>query len=484
VEQANLEATERLRLALEAAHMGIFDWDLPANHITWSRRHEELWGFAPGEFAGTYEAFASRVHPGDQPAIDAAVAACIRNRAPFFKEFRVTVPDGPTRWISGRGEFTFDPAGQPLRMRGVVVDVTERREAEAALRASEQRFETLVNATTEAIQIIDASGRFQYVNPAACALWGYSRDEFLRLTVADVIVPDRHDQIRQTIDSVVQGETFLREWRLRRKDGSVFVGETNASVLPDGRIISVMRDITERKHTEERLREYTDALRALTERVHAIREEEGTRIARELHDELGQSLTGLRIDVSWIDKRLRSFGDGDAVSDMRAKTSAMARQIDETVQTVRRISSELRPTVLDDLGLGAAIEWQVQEFQKRTGIQCAVSLLAETVSIGPDRATVVYRILLESLTNVARHARAKTISVSLAREVDDLVLRVADDGVGFGGLAVRHSLGILGMKERAQALGGSVTVGEADTRGTAVTARIPLTDGRPRGDAP
>lgn len=478
-ERANVEASERLRLALDAARMGIFDWDVPANRITWSRRHEELWGFAPGEFAGTYEAFASRVHPEDLPAIDVAVAASIANRAPFFKEFRVNVPGEPIRWIAGRGEFTFDPAGRPLRMRGVVVDVTERREAEAALRASEQRFATLVNATTDAIVIIDANGRYEYVNPAACALWGYSRDEFLRLTVADVVVPDLHDQIGAALGAIGRGAAFPREWRLRRKDGSLFVGEANASVLPDGRIIGVTRDITERKHTEERLREYMDALRALTERVHAIREEEGTRIARELHDELGQSLTGLRIDLSWIDRRLRSVSDGEAAAAIRAKISAMARQIDETVRTVRRISSELRPTVLDDLGLVAAIEWQVQEFQQRTGVRCVFSSIAEDVSIASDRATAVYRILLESLTNVARHAQAKEIAVSLAREGDDLVLRVVDDGVGFqGAAAAQDSLGILGMKERAQALGGTVIVGEAGTRGTAVTARIPLADQR------
>lgn len=478
-EEAGREAAERLQLAIEAARMGTFDWDVPANHITWSRRHEELWGFAPGEFAGTYEAYTSRVHPDDRPEVTTAVTRCLTNRIPFFKEFRVVSPDGTVRWIAGRGQFTFDAAGQPARMRGVVVDVTERRQAEEALRASEERFRTFVDAATDGIAILRSDGGHDYVNPAACAMFGYSRDEFLQLHATDLVASEQHELIGPRPAAVGPGQPDLREWRFRRKDGSTFIGEVNASPLADGRQIAVTRDITERKQTEQRLRDYAAALRALTDRVHVIREEEGKRIARELHDELGQSLTGLRIDLAWIDKRLRRLADEAPVSEVRQKTAAMAQQIDATVQTVRRISSELRPSVLDDLGLAAAIEWQVQEFQKRTGIRCATTLVVEDVPIAPARATAVYRILLESLTNIARHARAKHVAISLTREAEGLVLCVVDDGVGLKGRAVGNSPGILGMNERAQAVGGSVTLGAAAKRGTVVTVRVPLDDQTP-----
>lgn len=470
------EAGDRLRLALDAARMGMFDWEVPANRITWSRRHEELWGFAPGEFAGTYEAFASRVHPDDLPRINAAVARCMAERTPFFGEFRVMLPDSAVRWVAGRGEFSFGPAGQPLRMRGVVVDVTERRLAEEALRASELRFRTLVDQASDGIVVTDGKGGYDDANPAACAMFGYTREEFLRVRMIDLVVPDQRPLVAPAVEVVESGRPRLSEWTFRRKNGTTFAGEVSASRLPDGRLIGIVRDITERKRTEEQVLAYAAALSALTERVQVIREEEGTRIARALHDELGQSLTGLRIDVSWIDKRLRGLGEAASLVEVRQKTAAMAREIDDTIQTVRRLSSELRPTVLDDLGLPAAIEWQTQEFQKRTGIQCAATLIPDDLVIAPARATALYRILLESLTNVARHARATKVTISLTRAGDHLVLLVVDDGIGLTGTAVGKSLGILGMKERAQALGGSVTVGAAGGRGTMVTVRMPLED--------
>lgn len=467
------EASERPHLALDAERMGTFDWDVPGDRITWSRRHEELWGFAPGEFAGTYEAFASRVHPDDMPKINAAVSASIVNRAPFVQEFRVILPDGTRRWILGRGEFRFGPSGQPLRMLGVVVDVTDRKQAEEALRASEERFRTLVDGLTDGITIISVDGRHEYVNPAACAMFGYPREEFLQLRASDVVMPDERPLVAQALHAVSGGQPYPREWRFRRRDGSTFIGEVNARMLPDGRVIGVTRDITERKRSEDQLREYASALRALTERIQNIREEEGKRIARELHDELGQWLTGLRMDVAWIDKRLRAFSGGEPLGEVRRKIATMTGQIDATIEAVRRISSEVRPPILDDLGLVAAIDWQAQEFHKRYGIRCATTLPDE-VEIPEAHATALYRILLEALTNVARHAQAKNVAVTLTRENDRLRLEVTDDGAGIKGGDPGRSLGILGMRERAAALGGIVSIEPAGERGTRVTVLMPI----------
>ncbi|MBI4885711.1 MAG: PAS domain S-box protein, partial [Acidobacteria bacterium] len=165
-EAAMRRGAARLRLALDAALMGIFDWDVPHNRITWSRRHEALWGFAPGEFAGTYEAFASRVHPGDLPGVNEEVARCIAARAPFNREFRVVWPDGSVHWVSGRGEFEFDAGGQPRRMRGVTVEVTARRLADEALRESRERLARIVATDASGIVVVDTSGTITLANPA------------------------------------------------------------------------------------------------------------------------------------------------------------------------------------------------------------------------------------------------------------------------------------------------------------------------------
>lgn len=243
---------------------------------------------------------------------------------------------------------------------------------------------------------------------------------------------------------------------------------------PDGLTI-YFGDVTERRTAHDRLREHAAALRSLTERLQGVREEEGKRIARELHDELGQSLTGLRIDLSWIDKRLAAEASTDAMAELRQRVASMTRQLDQTVRTVRRIATDLRPMVLDDFGLAAAIEWQLQEFHSRTGIGCTVRLPPDDITIAPDRATAVFRILTESLTNVVRHAGATRVEVGLSVERGELRLEVADDGRGMpqGTAGGRRSLGILGMEERARALSGTVAFTPRPGGGTVVTLRVP-----------
>ena len=345
----------RLRLALDAAKMGTFDWDVAGNHITWSRWHEELWGFAPGEFGRTYESFASRQHPDDVEALTQEVSRCIAERVPFVQEFRVVWPDGSLHWVVGRGEFSFSADGVVDRMRGVVVEVTARREA------------------------------------------------------------------------------------------------------------------------EERRKEYAAALSALTDRLQNVRDEEAARISRELHDELGQALTGLRIDASRLERQLSRDTQQLEQRTLLERVTAMGRQIDLTLQAVRRLATELRPLILDDLGLAAAIEWQAQEFQKRTGIPCEASIRIDDTALAPALSTAFFRILQESLTNVARHAHATHVDVVLTAKEDDICLRVVDDGNGIPGQSsTSTSLGILGMRERAQAHGGTLTV-SSGPNGTTIEAHMPRT---------
>ena len=215
-------------------------------------------------------------------------------------------------------------------------------------------------------------------------------------------------------------------------------------------------------------RELDDQLRALNERIEGIREEERTSIAREIHDQLGQALTALKMDISWVQRRL---GDPGAVRD---KLAEMVGTADEILVAVRRISAELRPGVLDDLGLAAAIEWQAEEFQQRTGIPSQVSSALGGVRLERGLATAVFRIFQEALTNVARHASASKVEISLGLEKGQLVLTVADDGVGVPAELRGGSLGLLGMRERARRLGGECVIRRREPRGTTVSLQMPL----------
>jgi signal transduction histidine kinase len=226
----------------------------------------------------------------------------------------------------------------------------------------------------------------------------------------------------------------------------------------------------ERKRAEERLRDSHEQLRALSMYLQHIREEERTRIAREVHDELGQALTGLKMDLSWLANRLPRD-----LKTLHDKARVMVGHIDQTIQTVRRISTELRPGILDDLGLVAAIEWQAHEFQTRTGIQCSVATSLRETPLERDLNTTFFRIFQETLTNIIRHAGATKVVVNMSEDQGDIMLKVADNGRGIkeSELANTKSIGLLGMRERAHLLGGEVSISGESGRGTTVTVRIP-----------
>jgi signal transduction histidine kinase len=227
----------------------------------------------------------------------------------------------------------------------------------------------------------------------------------------------------------------------------------------------------QRNQALQALEQSREQLQQLTSGLLMAREEERSAIAREIHDVLGQTLTALKMDVAWIGARSPS----DAPPAFRQKLDAMSRLIDETVVTVRRIATSLRPGVLDDLGLAAAVEWQANEFEQRTGIPCALRITIDDEALDPQLSTALFRILQESLTNVARHSRASHVSVRLEQAGDGLILEVRDDGVGIAAAdaASTRSIGLAGMRERAQLVGGSLSIFRAAGAGTTVRAQVP-----------
>lgn len=238
-------------------------------------------------------------------------------------------------------------------------------------------------------------------------------------------------------------------------------------------------DRHERQRAEEKLRRSLDQLRALTSYLQYVREEERTRIAREVHDELGQALTGLKLDMSWLAARLARNA-----KPVQEKVKTMVNHIDETIQTVRRIATELRPGILDSLGLVAALEWQANEFQSRSGIPCHVVASVDDSQLPQQIATVFFRIYQETLTNIIRHAKATRVDVQLAEENGALVLTVKDNGRGISEeeIANTRSIGLVGMRERASLIGGEITLHGAPGRGTTVILRVP--SNRPASPSP
>ncbi len=271
-------------------------------------------------------------------------------------------------------------------------------------------------------------------------------------------------------------------------------------VARDGRSLGALELFGEVSHASDEWREETltratrlagiaierrqleDQLRDLSQHVESIREEERTGIAREIHDELGQGLTALKMDIAWLGRRA-SGREGLGSPAVRDHLLGMSKLTDDIIQQVRRISAELRPGVLDDLGLWAAIEWQSQEFARRTGTQCTIHSNMQDVRFDRKLSTGLFRIFQEALTNIARHARAKNVDVTLERHGDWIQLCVRDDGVGIaaGRLGSRKSLGLLGIRERARNLGGTATIQPAPSGGTVVMLRVPCVEEVGRG---
>ncbi len=261
----------------------------------------------------------------------------------------------------------------------------------------------------------------------------------------------------------------------RRLDGSPLRIEGDYMVIHDerGRIaghFGIQRDVTDRHHASEELRVSREQLRALASRLQKVREEERTEVAREIHDELGQALTGLKLDVAWMKKRLPRDHE------MMEQCVSVIQRIDQTLNAVRRIATALRPSVRDQLGLAAALEWQGQEFRSRTGIDVAIDVATDGSAIPDHLGSSAFRILQESLTNVARHANASRVTIRLEQTESLLTLEVTDNGIGAPPMCLEgtKSLGVVGMRERALACGGQFSITGSADRGTTVLLRVPL----------
>jgi PAS domain S-box-containing protein len=367
----------------------------------------------------------------------------------------------------------------------VIRDITERKRAEEALRHSEVFLNNIIEHSPHATWISDDKGTLIRLNQACRDLLHIKDDEVVGKynVLEDSIVREQGylPLVRQVFE---KGETarFSLEYdssrlqSLRLEETTIVILDVTISAVLDasGRVTNAIIqhvDITERSRAEEALYASREQLRALTGYLQTAREAERATIAREIHDEFGQALTAFKMDLSWLARRLPQRRGAE----LAAKVSAMSGLIDGAINTVRRIATELRPGLLDDLGLIAAIEWQAEEFADRTGIACDLRLGDQGIPLDRDLATALFRIFQEALTNVARHAEATTVTVELKESPAELTLVVADNGRGIAPdrVTAPHSLGLLGMRERAREWGGDVAFEVAAGQGTTVTVRIP-----------
>jgi PAS domain S-box-containing protein len=616
-ETARREAEDRLKMAEEAAGIGIWDWSLSSGAATCSEQYFRIYGLPASETAMSAADWLSRVHPEDRDRVEAYTQNLLRGTGRGESEFRIVWPDGSVHWIVSKARMYPDAAGEAAHVIGVNLDVTQLREAELGRRESEQRYSDLfrtmsqgvmyldggglifsanpaadkllgvsieemrgrrrsechIRATNwagvpisadefpsmvalrtgaeihdvvlrvwnvqtgaphwistdaiprfrpgetkpyevqviyhdftaqveamgrlraseercrlliehgmEVIGVIDAAGAFTYVSPSVERVFGYLPDLLIGINALEYVHPDDLPVVQESLPGVLHAPpaaAVTLQLRMRHRDGTWRNVESTAAncLHVEGLrgIVVNLRDVSERVRYEEQLRISHDQVRQLAARVESAREEERGRISREVHDEFGQMLSVLKLDLENLAVQHRPR-KAEPRGDFDARVAAMLRAIDLSANTVRRIAAELRPAVFEDLGLAAALNWQLQEFESRTGIPCRRRGIRQDPGLAAVPALAVFRIFQEILTNVVRHANATTLEVVAHPGPDWFTLRVSDNGKGFDpkSLSPSHSLGLLGMRERAAMLGGTIEWSARRKGGTTVTLRLPL----------
>jgi PAS domain S-box-containing protein len=421
--------------------------------------------------------FVDFIHPDDRDMITERYQRRLSGEhLPHVYPFRIIDKAGNTRWFEINAVM-ISWEGRPATLN-FLNDITERKHAEDALRRQEEQLRTITANMPGLISYIDADGYYRFVNEQYEEWFGISRKNIVgkhyRLVLGNAV----YKLIKTRIKTALSGKRVHYEEALPYKYGGK--RWVDAEYVPDidemGKVkgfFALVTDITEHKQAEAKLIRSHEQLHKLADHLQSVREEERTNMAREIHDELGQALTGLKMDLSWLTRQMPYDQ-----THILEKIDTMSELIGRTQKVVQRISSELRPGLLDDLGLIAAIEWQAEEFKKRTGITCSLRIEPRDITIDERRATVLVRIFQETLTNVARHAQATRVSVSLKEKDGDLKLRVRDNGTGITKEQISDpkSFGLIGIKERVFSWGGKVTISGRPGKGTTVVARMPIKD--------
>lgn len=509
--------TEAMARQLEAAqaitHVGSWEWDMASGVVSWSDELYRIYGLEPRSKVITLDVFLGTLLPEDRDRIRGEIDAALARGGRFSYRERIARPDGTVRVLDTVGEVLAEDDGRPWGLLGTCRDVTE----EVALAEARRHAERVQAGERQALELLAAGAPLAKVLDTIVLLI----EELSPGTLASILLLDgrgkhlRHgaaphlpDDYNRAIDGVeigpragscgtaayrgqpvyvtdiatdplwigyrhlVEKHGLKACWSfpIRASDGgvlgtfAVYYRETREPDEPTRELIQRAAHVA--GIAIER-RQLDDQLRALSDRIEAVREEERTNIAREIHDELGQALTALKLDIAWVTRRTQG--------DVTAKLAEMSRATDEIIGAVRRIAAELRPGILDSIGLRAAIEWQADETSRRSNIPVHVTSNGGDLQLERSLATAVFRIFQEALTNVVRHAKATRIDVKLWLEHGNLRLDVADDGVGVPEIAPRNSsLGLLGMRERARRVGGECTIRRREPQGTIVALSVPL----------
>ena len=431
-------------------------------------------GYSPEELAGMSSM--GLVHPEDRVKVRKHARELLRGKRSSPHEFRIVTKDGRIRWIMET--VAFIPYKGSRAVLGNSMDITEQTEARNRLEALEALEASILEAIPHAVIGLQ-DRRIIFANDGVQSVFGWDALDLIGKSTRVIYRSDRdyEEMARILYTALEKQRTFQMEFLCRRKDGTdvdcMITASRIGESLKEGNIVITYQDITDLKRAKTEVEQSRERLRNLSAHLESAREKERTRIARELHDELGQLLTAINTDLVLL---MNSIPPRQA--DLVKKAEDSIHLVEMTMETVKRIYMDLRPGMLDHLGLAVAIDWLAKDFQKRTGIKCTVSIEPEELRLDADMSFSIYRIVQETFTNISRHAEAGRVTVSLKQSPDRVELVVRDNGRGVTQeqLAKPNSYGLLGIRERAYHWGGEAVISGKKGQGTTVKVSIPLVE--------
>ncbi len=467
----------RLNDAQRIAQLGSWELDLIVDKLSWSDQIFRIFEIERTLSSMNFEVFLNAVHPDDREEVKQVYARSLSSQIPYEITHRLRMRDGRVKWVHEYGVTRYDEEGKPLHTSGTVQDITERKQAELAIKASEERYRLIVQTAEEGIWMIDAEARTTFVNPKMAQMLGFAVEEMHGRPAMDFMDEEWRAIAERTAQRRKQGIVERFDFKLRRKNGSELWSTmaTNPFFDSDGTYtggLAMVTDITERKQMEEALRQSFIRLRRLSDHQEMVKENERRRIARDIHDDLGQNLMALKMDVSMLHARTAG-----AHPRLHQRVDTVLSNINATIKSVKTIMNDLRPATLE-LGLHAAVEWQMQQFMRSTGIVCKLTETSKDFDPGlsEEQTVAVFRILQESLTNIARHSQASKVEIVLGKSDRSFLMKVADNGIGVqpNDKRKRNAFGLIGIRERIHAFDGELVVESSAGNGTSLSIVIPI----------
>lgn len=467
-----------LDLALRSAGMGIFSYSIGSERIMFDDLAYKILGISSEKKYFERGEFLEMIHPKDRAEVSSLIYLSASKAKDFEAEYRILWKDGTLHYIVSRARIILRN-GKPTSLSGLIWDITDQKTLEINLHENLRKINSIINNLNGVVFRcrLDNDMTMEFISQGVEAIAGYPSWNFklnkVRSFHSLIYTTDKEKVINAINQSISLGCQYTVEYRIKSSDGNLKWLSERGHVVPGENdqysVEGIITDITENKNMQTRLNRSLKQLQELNQYLHTVRERERVAISRELHDDLGQSLTAVKFDLLSLKN---SIPDNKQAREKIGKIDSLVLS---TIKSVQNITAQLRPQIIEDLGLEAAIEWYATDFSARTGIK--INLLIEpVVNVPAETSLVIFRIMQESLTNIARHSQATKSGISLTVKKKSIILVVTDNGIGISekALTSKKAFGLISMRERAKSLGGELKLSVHEDGGTEVTLLLPV----------